>query len=204
MPTCTKSTERRNWKNNLISKWREKDIPERRRGSGEFHRHQRTFLIHLRRAHNFTFHLVVSSGIFHGDLGAFADSFLQDHHCAARADRMRVAGQHLPSHVNDHRHAHQHALRAATLLRGGLPRHCRPRGVMGRSRFQIRYWWLHSSSPQKSMAGATSSTPYSQPPSGRSSLFQTITAALLAFIATLVSATRCSRGRSCSRTTMQP
>src|SRR5256885_6836844 len=59
---------------------------------------------------------------------------------------------------------------------------------------------LHDALP---ISGATSSTPYSQPPSGRSSLFQTMTAALLELMAKLVRATRCSTCNSCSRMTMR-
>ena len=188
----------------LITEWREEDVPKRRRGSSELDRHKRTFLIHLRRPYDLTFHFVTRGRILHGDFGAFADSFLEYDHRAASANRMGISLERFAGNVNDHRHAHQHPLRAATLFRGGLPCNCRPRRRVRHCRLQIRCWRLHSSRPQKSMAGATSSTPYSQPPSGRWSLFHTTTAAMLVFMGTLVSATRCSSGRSCSRTTMQP
>ncbi len=66
--------------------------------------------------------------------------------------------------VDDHGHPQQNTLGAAALLSGRLPRQ---RGThrLSRRRFRIHYW-LHRSSPQKSISGATSSTPYSQP-SGR-------------------------------------
>src|SRR6202521_128887 len=189
-----------------IGMGREKDIPKRWAWRSKFDRNQRAFLIHLRRAHDFSVDLVFGDGILDSDLGAFADPFLENDHGPAGADRMRVTRQHFAGYVNDHGHAHQNALRAAALLRSGLARGRRPRGRMRHRGLQTvrRRLYSHSSRPQKSMAGATSSTPYSQPPSGRSSLFQTITAALLALMGTLVSATRCSGGRLCSRTKLQP
>lgn len=96
--------------------------------------------------------------------------------------RVRCAGN-----LHHHRNPEQHALRAAAFFRC---RWTRGNDSLGPGRLTVRLRF-HSSSPQKSISGATSSTPYSQP-SGRGTPRQTTTAALLVSVARLVSARRCS------------
>ena len=101
---------------------REKNVPECGRRSDKFDRDQRALLIHLRRAHDFGFDFNLRSGIFNRNFGAFADAFLENDHGPAGADGVRVARHYFAGYVNDHGHAHENALRAAALLRGGLAR----------------------------------------------------------------------------------
>ena len=205
----TKSTHR-NYFLGLIHRWREKHIPEMRRRGRKFHRHQRSFAGDLRRSHHASLHHHLRLRIFHGNLRAFRQRLWNNNHRPVGVYRMREpAKRWLSRDVDHHRHAQQHALRAAPFFRGGLT--CQPGlGTVSRIRMAVRpdrgfsiNQRTHNSIPQKSISGATNSIPYSQP-SGRGLPFQTITAALLLSVARFVSARRCSRSKDCSRTTMQP
>src|SRR5580693_4305571 len=163
---------------------RENNIPEQRRRSQKLHRDQRAVLVQLRRPHYVHFHTLLRLGVLYNELCARCHAFRKDDHGPAGADRMRKAlnSLRLALHVHQHAHPQQHALRAAPFFGGGLPRQSRTHATHG-ARFRVRRWFhvrhrFQSSSPQKSISGATSSIPYSQP-SGRSLPFQTMTAALL-------------------------
>lgn len=100
---------------------------------------------------------------------------------------MAFEGLRLADDVNQDRHPEQDTLGATAFLRRWR---ARSNDFVGADRFEVRLRF-HSSSPQKSISGATSSTPYSQP-SGRGMPRQTMTAALLVSVARFVSARRCS------------
>jgi hypothetical protein len=141
-------------------------------------------------------------GIFDDDDGSFRKRLRNNQHGSAGADGMSITFESvgLADDLNHDTDPEEGALRAAALFGRGRTRrdNFRSRG----DRFHVR-WRCHSSSPQKSISGATSSTPYSQP-SGRGTPRQTTTAALLVSVARFVSARRCSSASSCSRTTIHP
>src|SRR6202045_5319515 len=118
-------------------------------------------------------------------------------------DGLRVCGD-----VDEHRHTQENALGAAALFGRWLARRQGGTHATYRTGFRVRRRFhvlcgFHSSSPQKSISGATSSTPYSHP-SGRWLPFHTIMAALLVSVARLLRARRCSRSSDSARTNMQP
>src|SRR5580704_14211990 len=193
------------FENSLIHAWRKKHIPENGRRRHKLHRHQRSFARNLRRASNSRFHLIPRLRILNRQLRSFRQRFRQYDHRPARTHRVRIPRDRLLArHVDRHRNPQQHALRAPPLFRCRRTiqrRSHRRRRCRRRLRIRQRF---HSSSPQKSISGATNSTPYSQPPSGRCVPFHTITAELLVSVATLVNARRCSSFRSWSNTTMHP
>src|SRR5207249_9563807 len=147
-------------------------------------------------------------GIFQSELGALRNALFENDHPARSAHRVSepLDALGIIGDVDHDWHSQQNALRAAPFFGGRLSCQTgayasRPRSGY-RSGFRVRRR-LHSSSPQKSISGATSSTPYSQP-SGRWLPFHTIIAALLESVARLLRARRCSRLSDCERTTMQP
>src|SRR5260370_39160399 len=123
----------------------EEDVPEGGGGGGEFDGDEGAFLIHLGRADDLGFHFVVSGGILDRYFGALAESFLKNDHGAASADGVRIAFHCFAGNVNNHRHAHQNALRAATLLGSRRTSQPGPRRLVVR-RFRIRYGRLDHSS----------------------------------------------------------
>ncbi len=134
-------------------------------------------------------------GVFEDELGPVGHTFFQDNHAAGGADGVRVARDRFRPigkvHVDGN--ADKDALGAAALFGRGLAvltrtDVCGPGLRAGLGMGQI----LQSSIPQKSISGAMSSTPYSQP-SGRELPFQTMTAALLVPLERLVRAMRWSR-----------
>jgi hypothetical protein len=149
------------------------------------------FVAHLRRTHDPSFDLALRFGIFDSDHGAFAEAFWKNQHGAAGTDGMRVAFVRVrfAGDLHNNSNPQQHALSTAPLFRRGRTRGNNPARGLGRLSVWLRFY--HSSSPQKSISGATSSTPYSQP-SGRGTPRQTTTAALLVSVARFVSARRCS------------
>src|ERR1700688_205343 len=159
-------------------------------------------MAHLRRTHYASFHLALGLWIFDGNYSSLGETLRKNQHRAAGADRMGMAfkGTRFASDLHHNANPKQDALGAAALFGRGRTRRYNPGGGVGRFEIRLRF---HSSSPQKSISGATSSTPYSQP-SGRGTPRQTTTAALLVSVARFVSARRCSSCNSCSRTTMQP
>src|ERR1700687_2558217 len=187
----------------------EDDIPELGRGRQELDGNERALLVHLRRANNIHFHALLRSWIFEGELSALGDAFGKNNHGPAGAngvsksfDRLGVFGK-----VGDHGHTQENTLRAAALFGGRLPSYCGTHpadraGFRVRRRFHVRRGF-HRSIPQKSISGATNSTPYSQP-SGRWLPFHTMIAALLVSETRLVRASRCSRLSDCDRTSMHP
>lgn len=148
-------------------------------------------MAHLRRTHDLSFNLALRLGIFDSDHGAFAESFWKNQHSAAGTYGMRVAFESVlfAGDLHDNSYPQQRALGAAPLFCCGRTRGNNPARGLGRFSIWLRFY--HSSSPQKSISGATSSTPYSQP-SGRGTPRQTTTAALLVSVARFVSARRCS------------
>src|ERR1700682_3341689 len=172
----------------------EEDVPERRRRSGEFKGHERTLAGRLRGTDDLGGYLNLGLGVLNDHFGAFWQGFGKNHHRAAGTDGVGVALEGLlAGDVNENGNTQQDALRATALFRGGRAGQRRTFGVCW---FGVGERWFHSSNPQKSVSGATSSTPYSQPPSGRWLPFQTMMAELLVSVATLVSARRCSSLRS--------
>src|SRR5712691_2885663 len=187
----------------------EDDIPEQRRGGQELDRDERTFLIHLRRTDHGHLDALLRFWIFQSELGALGKAFGKNDHAASSADRMSKSLDRLGvfGDVDEHGHAQENALGAAPLLRGWLARRQGRVHATYRTGFRVRRRFyvgsgFHSSSPQKSISGATSSTPYSQP-SGRWLPFHTIIAALLVSVARLLRARRCSISSDSARTTMQ-
>ena len=160
-------------------------------------------MAHLRRAHHARLDLALGFGIFDRDCGSFGQTLWKNQHTAAGAHGMCMALESIrfASHSNFDLYLKQDALRAAALFGRGRAVSNNSGGGVGRFGVWLRFY--HSSSPQKSISGATSSTPYSQP-SGRGTPRQTTTAALLVSVARLVSARRCSSCNSCSNTTMHP
>ncbi len=148
--------------------WKE-DVPELRGRGGEFHRHKRTVGVELRWTDDVGFHFFLGLGIFNREFCAHGDAFGQHDHCAAGAYGVRKAVQRvsLSRNVNDDGHLQQDALRATAFF-GGLRT-----GHSGTALHVVRWrdgrcgvQFLrrrHSSIPQNSISGATSSTPYSQP-----------------------------------------
>ena len=145
---------------------------------------------HLGWAHNTRFNFGLRLGILEGDFGAFRKPLRKNQHPATGADSVRCALDRLllAFHLNQDANPEQNTLRSAAFLGRG-----RTRGnhSMSAVRLGVGLRFYHSSSPQKSISGATSSTPYSQP-SGRGMPRQTTMAALLVSVARLVSARRCS------------
>jgi hypothetical protein len=172
---------------------REYDAPKAGRWGGEFNGNEGTFARNLRRAHDFSFDAFLRLLIFDSNLGSDGKRVGKNDQAAILADGVRYAADRFgpPFQVNLDGHPQEDTLSAAALLRRGRARgnHSRGRfcgtGLYGSCR-------LHSSIPQKSISGATNSTPYSQP-SGRGLPFQTTTAALLAPLMRLVRARRCSK-----------
>lgn len=151
---------------------RKVDIPELRRGRQELHGNERAFLVELGGAHHVDLDLLLGPGIFENEFRSRFQTLSKDDHATGGADGMcRAFNGLVPAlQVNPHGDAQEDALRSAALFRCGLalqsgarrvrlPRAVAQAGSVVRTR-------LHSSSPQKSISGATSSTPYSQP-SGR-------------------------------------
>jgi hypothetical protein len=168
---------------------RKENSPKVGRGRGEFDGNERAFVGDLWRTHYPRFDFELGLGIFDDNFGSFRERFRNNQHGAAGADRMSMAfeGLRLADNVNQDRHPEQDTLGAAAFLRRWR---ARSNDSVGGSRLDVRLRF-HSSSPQKSISGATSSTPYSQP-SGRGMPRQTMTAALLVSVARFVSARRCS------------
>src|SRR5271169_4434968 len=160
-------------------------------------------MAHLGWPHNAGFDLALGFGILDGNHGSFRERLRNNEHGAAGADGMGMTFKSVGFAVDLHNNAdpEEDTLGAAALFRCGRTRRDHSRGPG--NRFDVRLRFHQSSSPQKSISGATSSTPYSQP-SGRGTPRQTTTAALLVSVARFVSARRCSSLSSCSKTTMQP
>ena len=168
---------------------RKKNPPKIWGRRSELHRNLRAFVGHLGRTHDPGFHFGLCLGILEGDFGALGETLWKNQHRAAGADCMRRAFQRLrlAFHLNHDSYPEHDTLGAAAFLRRRGPR---SNDFLGSGRFDVRLRF-HSSSPQKSISGATSSTPYSQP-SGRGMPRHTMTAALLVSVARFVSARRCS------------
>src|SRR5439155_12869699 len=144
--------------------------------------------------------------IFQDELGSLSQTFAKNDHPARGANRVRKSfhGLRIIGDVRNHRHLQQHALRASPFFRRRLAAQRGTRAAHASHCTRFGVWRrFHSSSPQKSIAGATSSMPYSQP-SGRWLPFQTTIAALLVCEIVFVSASRCSSSSDCASTTMQP
>src|SRR5262249_44458105 len=177
----------------LIHDRREENIPEGWRRRQKLHGNQSAIVAHLSRTHHAGFHRLLQLWILPRNARAFSQALRQDQHSPVFTHRVRrTLNGGFAGNVHGHGDLHQHTLRAAaffrrqvagdgaTLYLGWVARtgcgHCRTVG-------------FHSSSPQKSMSGAISSTPYSQP-SGRLLPFHTTTAALLDCVAKFVRARR--------------
>src|ERR1051325_4418525 len=177
---------------------RKEDVPEVGCGSGEFNGDERAFLIELGWAHDVDFDFLLRTRILKDEFRSCFQALRKNDHAAGGADGVRgtVDGLVLAFQVNPHRNAQEDALRATALLSRRLALQSGPyaRRLAGPWMLHPRpcpgYRWFHSSRPQKSISGATSSTPYSHP-SGRDWPLQTMMAALLDFVARLVRATRC-------------
>src|SRR5260370_37271265 len=166
-------------------------------------------MVHLWGTNHVHFDALLRFRIFEDELSTLWNTLAKnDHgagcaHCVSKPlDSLGVIRD-----VDEHGHLEENALRAAALFSGRLPRrggaHASHRtGVCVRWGLEIRTGF-HRSSPQKSISGATSSTPYSQP-SGRWLPFHTIIAALLVWEIRLVSASRRSSSSGCGRTTLHP
>ncbi len=183
---------------------RKVDTPEGGHGCAELERNQGAFRSELWRADDLGLDNLLGLRIFHQDLIPLHERLGKDDESAIFAHRVRhgLDGLRFSRHADVDRYAKENALRAASLFRGGRARGYDPRRGLEMSGPSIKIRF-HSSSPQKSISGATNSTPYSQP-SGRGLPFHTMTAALLAPVARLVSARRCSRSSEWVITTMQP
>jgi hypothetical protein len=184
------ASARQFFRRSVDSRWKE-NSPKIWGWRCELDGNQRAFVAHLWRTHDPGFDLALRLGILDSDHGAFADAFRKNQHGAAGTDGMRVAFERVrfAGYLDDNSYPQQRALGAAAFFGRGRTRGHNPgRGV---GRFSVRLRFYHSSSPQKSISGATSSTPYSQP-SGRGTPRQTTTAALLVSVARFVSARRCS------------
>lgn len=105
--------------------------------------------------------------IFDGELSARRQTLGKNDHGTASADGVRETLDRIifARQMDKDGHPEKNALSAATLFIGlrtdsggtALDLHA------GRSLRSVRFLRSHSSNPQNSMSGATSSTPYSQP-----------------------------------------
>src|SRR5258707_11300756 len=181
----------------------ENDIPELGGGGKKLDRHERTFLIHLRRTDHVHLDFLLGLWILDNELGALRKALGKNNHRPCGAHRMCKSLDWLGLLVNmdERRHPQENTLGATAFFGGRLPRQCGTH-PSHRTGFRIRRRF-HRSITQNSISGATSSMPYSQP-SGRWLPFHTTIAALLVSEILLVRASRCSRSSDCARTTMHP
>src|SRR2546421_12784230 len=188
--------------NDLVQDGRKENIPKVRRDDGKLDRDHGAIRAKLRRTDNSRFDGLLSFHIFNRNLGSLRQRFGDHDESAVGADGVRESFKNLRLAGNLHLDGdlQQHALRATALFAGQRTRQA---GLYVRLYCSVRCRRLHSSKPQKSKSGATSSMPYSQP-SGRGFPFHTTTAALLEPVARFVSATLCSREKDSGRTIMQP
>src|SRR5439155_23394677 len=134
------------------------------------------------------------------NLGSLRERFRDDDQCTVSADGVcdAVVDLRLAGNVHFDGDLQQDPLRAAALF---VRQRTSKAGFYGVC--SMRCGGLHNSNPQKSMSGATSSMPYSQP-SGRGFPFQTTTAALLEPVARFVRAILCSSEKDSGRMIMHP
>ena len=130
------------------------------------------------------FHRFLRGDIFDGDFGSLGKRFCENYQRPSGTYRVSRTFESLAGNFYAHRNPQQHPLSATPLFGGQRPGQSGLRGIW--SELSIRSWRFHSSIPQKSMSGASSSIPYSQP-SGRGLPFHTTTEALLVPVARLVS-----------------
>src|SRR5882672_10355632 len=189
--------------NRSVQDRRKENVPEVRGNGAEFHGDERAVRVKLRRTYHCRFDGFLSLHVLDRNLGSLRKRFRNDDQCTVGANRVRVTLENLrlADDVNLDSDPQEDALRAAALFRG---QRARQAGLDVRSlAYFVLCRGLHSSKPQKSKSGATSSMPYSQP-SGRGFPFHTTTAALLEPVARFVRATLCSREKDSGRTIMQP
>jgi len=148
----------------------EADIPELWERRSELNGHEGTLGVHHRRADDVGFHLFLGLGILNGNFGAGGQALGQDDHRPAGADGVRgaVNGIGFAFEVHENGHPKEHTLSAAALFIGLRTNRVGAaldvRGSGGTECGRRRFWHgRHSSNPQKSISGATSSMPYSQP-----------------------------------------
>ncbi len=145
------------------------NIPELRGWGGEFDGDEGAFGVEDRRTNDVSLDLFLGLGIFDRNFCAGGQAFGKNDHGAVGADGVceAVHGIGFAGQVNQHGHPEEHALRTAAFfsrLRASSvcsAFHLASSGRSGRQAGFLRR--RHSSSPQKSISGATSSTPYSQP-----------------------------------------
>src|SRR5260370_11702536 len=133
----------------------ENDIPELRGGRQELDRHERTFLIHLRRTDHVHLDFLLRLWILDNELGALRKALGTNNHRPAGAHRMCKSLDRLGLLVNmdEQRHPQETRLAATGSFGGRLPRQC-GNHPMHRTGVRIRRR-SHRSIPPNSISGAT-------------------------------------------------